>query len=211
MVVRRQISRETQFRFNAAENADQFILDDLDHLLGRGKRCQDFLAQSFPADVLNQLFDDLEVDIGLEQSHADLLQSLLDILLGELSLPAQVFEDTLEFLCKAFKHVRLAVRTPRRKPRVNVSERPAARLNLSALARQTCQTAGSSGLGEERKQTVPTAFSYSTGGLQEASIRYGAGLGGSAGRKRAETGPGTRWSRGSQPAANDQPGQRQAT
>ena len=48
--------------------------------------------------------DHIEVDVGLEQRHADLAQSLGDILLGQRALAAKILECALQFVGKILKH-----------------------------------------------------------------------------------------------------------
>ena len=55
-----------------AEQADEFAVDDPDHLLTRGQALHDFLAQGAFADPTEELLGDLEVYIGFEQSTPDL-------------------------------------------------------------------------------------------------------------------------------------------
>ena len=57
------------------------------------------------ADVLDQLFDDVEVDVGFEQRHANFFQRFADVLFGERALSAQVLEGALQLVCKVLKHV----------------------------------------------------------------------------------------------------------
>ena len=47
------------------------------------------MPERLELDVFDELFDDLEIDVRFEKSQADLFQSILDVLLGELSLAAQ--------------------------------------------------------------------------------------------------------------------------
>ena len=65
-----------------AEDVDQLVANDLDHLLGGRERGHDLLAQRLLADVLDQFLDDLEVHIGFEQRHADFFQRIADVLFG---------------------------------------------------------------------------------------------------------------------------------
>ena len=96
--MRRRIVRKTEAGFLAAQQADQLVLDNLDDLLGGREGGQDLLPERFFADIGDQLFDDLEIDVGLEQRHPNLLERVLDILLGELALAAKVLEDTLKLV-----------------------------------------------------------------------------------------------------------------
>ena len=83
---------------------DQFVADDLHHLLGRRQRGHDLLAHRLLADVVDQVLDDLEVDVGLQQRQADLAQRLVDVLLGQLALPAEILERALQLFGKVLKH-----------------------------------------------------------------------------------------------------------
>ena len=53
---------------------------------------------AFCADVLDQVADNVEVDVGLEQSHADFAQSFGNVFFSERALAAKGFEDALEFV-----------------------------------------------------------------------------------------------------------------
>ena len=48
--------------------------------------------------MIDELIDDAEVDVGVEEGEADLLQGLGDVLLGDGSLAAEVFEGALELI-----------------------------------------------------------------------------------------------------------------
>ena len=62
-----------------AEHLDQLVVDDLDDLLGRVEALEDLLADRPLADPLDEALGDLEVDVGLEQRAADLLERLVDV------------------------------------------------------------------------------------------------------------------------------------
>ena len=70
---------EAQLGFVAAQDLDQLLVNDLDDLLGGRKRAEHFLAHGLDFDVLDELFDDLEVDVGFEQRHADFAQGALHV------------------------------------------------------------------------------------------------------------------------------------
>ena len=53
---------------------------------------------AFSLTAFNELFDDLEMDVGLEQRHANLAQRGLHIFRREFSFAAQVFEHPLQFV-----------------------------------------------------------------------------------------------------------------
>ena len=64
-----------------------------------GERADEHLfAHRLDLDVLDELFDDPEVDVGLEQRHADFAQGALHVLGRELPFAAQVLEDPLQLV-----------------------------------------------------------------------------------------------------------------
>jgi len=81
-----------------AEDVDEFVVDDFDDLLGGGEGGGDFFAESAGADVLDELVDDGEVDVGLEEGEADLAEGVGDVLVGDGALAAEGLEGTLEFV-----------------------------------------------------------------------------------------------------------------
>ena len=101
---RRRLRGELQLGGVFAQDADQLVANDLDHLLGGRERRHHLLAQRLLADVVNQFFDDLEVDVGLEQRHADFFQRFADVLFRQRALSAQVLKGALQLICKVLKH-----------------------------------------------------------------------------------------------------------
>jgi hypothetical protein len=99
-----RIVGETQLRFMAAEDFDQFLIDDADDLLGRRERGEYFLAQDPLLHVFYQLFDDFEVDVGFEQGDADLAQRRIHVFGGEPAFAAQIFKDALQFFGQVVEH-----------------------------------------------------------------------------------------------------------
>ena len=87
-----------------AEDLDEFVAHDLDDLLAGRERGHDFLTDSLGADVVDELLDDFEVDVGLEQGEADFAQRLVNVLFGERGLAAEGLEGALEFFLKILKH-----------------------------------------------------------------------------------------------------------
>ena len=79
-----------------AENGGQFIAEDLDHLLGRSEAIHHFLVQGFGLDLLDELFDDFIIDVGLEEGQTDHPQGLGHVLLGDRAFPPDELQDLLE-------------------------------------------------------------------------------------------------------------------
>jgi hypothetical protein len=88
----------------AAEHRHQFVVDDADHLLRRREALQDLGADRALLHLLDELFDELEVDVGFEQRLAHLAHGVFDVFLGDLALAAEPVEDGVEALGQAFKH-----------------------------------------------------------------------------------------------------------
>ncbi|CAB4850976.1 unannotated protein [freshwater metagenome] len=75
-----------------AEDPDEFLVDNLDDLLGRIQRLRDLGAQGPLADPRGEIAHDGESNIGLEQRRADIAHGGVDIGLGQASLATQVLE-----------------------------------------------------------------------------------------------------------------------
>ena len=73
-------------------------MDDLHDLLARVEALQDVLAGCALAHLCDEVFDDLEVDVGLEQRQPDLAHRLRDRLLVEATLAPEVAEGVLELV-----------------------------------------------------------------------------------------------------------------
>ena len=69
---RRRLRGELQLGRVLAEHLDQFVAHDLDDLLARRECRQHFLADRLRLDLVDELLDDLEVDVGLEQRQTNL-------------------------------------------------------------------------------------------------------------------------------------------
>ena len=75
----------------------QLFINDLDDLLARGQTLQDVDTHGTLADLFNQLFDDLVIDIRLKQGQADLLEGFFDVFFTQPSTPGQSFESGIQF------------------------------------------------------------------------------------------------------------------
>ena len=70
-----------------------------------GLSCADDLgAEAALLDGRRELLDDLEVDVGLEQRETDLAHRLVDVVLGQRAVGADVGERLLELLGKGVEH-----------------------------------------------------------------------------------------------------------
>ncbi len=87
--------RDRQFERSlalSAEHLDQFVIDDLDHLLARRDRAQHFLPDRLFGDGIDEAADHRERDIGLEQCDAHFAHRLADIVLAQCAAAAQAIE-----------------------------------------------------------------------------------------------------------------------
>jgi len=86
------------------ERGDQFLVDDLDHLLRRLEALLDFSADGPLFDAVDEVLGDLEVDVGFQQGHAHLAHGDIDVILGQLALAPKLFKDVLQAITEAFEH-----------------------------------------------------------------------------------------------------------
>ena len=87
-------------RLIAAHELGQLLVDDLDHLLGGGQAFHDLLPHGPLGHLIAEILGDLVVDIGLQQRHAHFPHGGLDVLLVQLALAAQLFENAGKALCQ---------------------------------------------------------------------------------------------------------------
>ena len=95
---------EAELGFMAAEDLDQFLVDNADDLLGRCEAGEDFLAHGLDFHGLNQLLDDFEIDVGFKEGDADFAKGGFHVLRGETALATHIFEDALEFIGEIIEH-----------------------------------------------------------------------------------------------------------
>ena len=86
-------------RLIAAHEVGQFLVDDLDDLLGGGQALHDLLPHGAFRDLGAEVLSDFIVDVGLEQGHAHLAHRGLDVGFVQLALAAQLFENAIQALC----------------------------------------------------------------------------------------------------------------
>ena len=86
------------------EHFRQFIADNLDHLLAGRKSSQDLLPHGLLLHLFNELLDNLEMNIGLQQRHANFAQRLFHVGGRQFSFAAQVFENPLQLVAQIVEH-----------------------------------------------------------------------------------------------------------
>jgi len=88
----------------AAEDLDQFLVDDLDDLLRRVEGLGDLLAAGALLDARDELADHGQRDVRLQQRETDLPRGRVDVLLGQPPLAAQRGEDRCQPVGKRLEH-----------------------------------------------------------------------------------------------------------
>src|SRR3989442_2179020 len=87
-----------------AEQLGQLVANNFHHLLVGRKLEHHFAAERLATDVGEQLVGNAEGHVAFEQRLADLRQRGVEVLLGQLSLSAEVLERALQLLGEALKH-----------------------------------------------------------------------------------------------------------
>src|SRR6266567_5775503 len=96
--------RQGQPVSRAAEQLDQLVVHDLDHVLARRERREDILPDGLDANALDEGLDDFEIDVGFEESNAHFAQGLLNILLRQPAEATEPVEDSSEARGKTVEH-----------------------------------------------------------------------------------------------------------
>ena len=81
-----------------AQKFDQLIAQNLDDLFGGGKSSRHLLTDGLFLDVIDQLLDDFEIDVGLKQREANGAQRLLHVFFVEGGLATEGLECALQLL-----------------------------------------------------------------------------------------------------------------
>ena len=87
----------------AAHQIRQFLVDDLDDLLGGGQAVQHVGADGPLRDGGHEFLDHLVADVGLQQGQADLPHSLPDVVFRQTALAPQTLERRIQFFRESFK------------------------------------------------------------------------------------------------------------
>ncbi len=87
-----------------AQEPDEFIVEDLHHLLAGRDALEDLGAEGAGLDRLDQFAGDLEMDIRFEEGHPELAAGVGDVGLGEFAEAAEIAEDVLEAVGELVEH-----------------------------------------------------------------------------------------------------------
>src|SRR6185437_2027617 len=88
----------------AAEEFGEFVTHDFDDLLIGRKLEQNFGAESFLANLGDEIVGDTKVHVAFEQGFTNFGEGGVEVLFGELALTAKIFESALEFFGECFEH-----------------------------------------------------------------------------------------------------------
>ncbi len=89
---------------NRSEQLDQLVVDDFDDQFRRPDRTDDGLADGLVGDVLRELADDFEIDIGLEQCGAHFAHRFADVLFADFATASEIAQGALKAFGKGFEH-----------------------------------------------------------------------------------------------------------
>ncbi len=95
---------EVEARVFAAEQLNELIVDDLDHLLTGREALEHVGPERLLAHAVHELLDDLEIDVGLKQGQPHFAQPVLDVFLIQPGLTAQVAEGFGQAVGKTVEH-----------------------------------------------------------------------------------------------------------
>ena len=93
-----------QCGIDRAHQGNQLVVHTLEDLFARVDRAQDCLANRFFGDTSQECFDNLMMDIRIEQGSTHVLHGITDIGFGEPSASAQALERLTTSWLQAFEH-----------------------------------------------------------------------------------------------------------
>jgi hypothetical protein len=92
-----------------AEDLHEFIVEDFHDLLAGRDGAQHLRTDGLRLHGGDEVFGDLEIDIGLQQRHADVLHRIGDVGFADLGLAAELLEGEFEFFSEGGEHGRRMV------------------------------------------------------------------------------------------------------
>ena len=93
-----------ELALGGAEHLGELVEHDLDDVLRRRQRLHDLGGHAALLGLGDKLLDDLKVDVGLEQRHANVAHGRGDIGLGQFTLAAQAVKCVVEAIAQRIKH-----------------------------------------------------------------------------------------------------------
>src|SRR5207237_1628960 len=88
-----------------AHQRPELFPHDLHDLMARGQALQHLLADRLFTDVVNEVFDDLEMNIRLKESQTDFLQRFCNVLFRQDPVTTESLQDCLKLLAEGIQHV----------------------------------------------------------------------------------------------------------
>ena len=95
---------KNELALGGAEHLGELVEHDLDDVLRRRQRLHDLGGHAALLGLGNELLDDLKVNVGLEQRHANVAHGRSNIGLGQLTLAAQAVKCVVEAIAQGIKH-----------------------------------------------------------------------------------------------------------
>ena len=95
---------KNELALGGAEHLGELVEHDLNDVLRRRERLHDLGGHTALLGLSNELLDDLKVDVGLEQRHANVAHGRSNIGLGQLTLAAQAVKCVVEAIAQGIKH-----------------------------------------------------------------------------------------------------------
>ena len=101
---RGRLRRERQRRRGAAHQRGEFAVHDADQRLARRQRAGDLGADRLFPDDVDEVPDHRQRDVGFEQREPHFAQRVLDVVVGEPRLSAQLLDDAGKSLGEIVEH-----------------------------------------------------------------------------------------------------------
>ena len=95
---------KNELALGGAEHLGELVEHNLDDVLRRRQRLHDLGGHAALLGLSNELLNDLKVNVGLEQRHANVAHGRGDIGLGQLTLAAQAVKCVVEAIAQRIKH-----------------------------------------------------------------------------------------------------------
>ena len=93
-----------ELALGGTEHLGELVEHDLDDILRRRQRFHDLGGHAAFLGLGDKLLDDLKVNVGLEQRHANIAHGRSNIGLGQLTLAAQTVKCIVEAIAQRIKH-----------------------------------------------------------------------------------------------------------
>ena len=88
----------------AAEDVDELLVHGLDDLLARGEALRQRLGADAQPDAVAEAAGDGQLDVGVEERGADLLERLVEVFVADAALAPEAGRDALEAVGQGVEH-----------------------------------------------------------------------------------------------------------